>query len=318
LRSVRHSLTYRATGLLENQSGHSYNAGVMIQPPETISHPFGTIAIVGVGLIGGSIALAAKSRGVAQTVIGVGRNALRLEQARRAGIIDEGLVDPTAAARRADLLVFCTPVDRIAAGVREAAQTCCEGTLITDVGSIKGSIARGLAVGLPGGVAFVGSHPLAGSEQQGFQNADARLFENRICVVTPLVDSLPLAVEKIARFWEGLGMTVVEMTPEAHDAALAETSHFPHLAAAALAGTLSAENVSLAASGFRDTTRIASGDPDLWTAIFLANRRPVLASLTKFDQVLAEFRQALEHNDAEGLKKLLVAAKENRERNGKR
>ena len=289
----------------------------MIQPPAINSPLFETIAIVGVGLIGGSIALAAKSRGAVHTVIGVGRNALRLEQARRAGIIDEGLVDLAAAARRADLIVFCTPVDRIVAGVREAAQTCREGTLITDVGSVKGSIVRALASGLPDGVVFVGSHPLAGSEQQGFQNADARLFENRVCVVTPLVDSLPFAVEKIARFWEGLGLTVVEMTPEAHDTALAETSHLPHLAASALAGTLSPGNSSLAASGFRDTTRIASGDPDLWTAIFLANRRQILASLTKFDQLLAEFRQALEHNDAEGLKRLLVAAKANRERNGK-
>ena len=289
----------------------------MIQPPASIPQPFGTIAIVGVGLIGGSVALAAKSRGVAQTVIGVGRNALRLEQARRAGIIDEGVVDLAAAGIRADLMVFCTPVDRISAGVREAAQTCREGTLITDVGSVKGGIARALASGLPDGVVFVGSHPLAGSEQQGFQNADARLFENRMCVVTPVTESMPFAVEKIATFWEGLGANVVEMSPEAHDTALAETSHLPHLAAAALAATLSPENSTLTASGFRDTTRIASGDPDLWTAIFLANRRDVLASLMKFDQLLAEFRQALEHNDADELKRLLAAAKMNRERNGK-
>jgi len=287
----------------------------MIQPPAPISQSFGTIAIVGVGLIGGSIALAAKSRGAAQSVIGVGRDAQRIDQARRRGIIDEGLVDLAAAVRRADLVVFCTPVDRIVAGVREAAATCREGTLVTDAGSVKGCIARELASGLPIGIEFVGSHPLAGSEQQGFEHADLRLFENRVCVVTPLATSPRSAVERIAAFWKALGANVVEMSPEAHDTALAETSHLPHLVAAALAAALSPDNSALAASGFRDTTRIASGDPDLWTAIFLGNGRQILASLTKFDQLLSEFRQALELDDAQALKKLLVAAKMSRERN---
>lgn len=288
----------------------------MIQPPAPISHAFGTIAIVGVGLIGGSIALAAKTRGAAKSVIGVGRDAQRIELARRRGIIDEGLVDLTAAVRRADLVVFCTPVDRIVAGVREAARACRDGTLVTDAGSVKGCIVQELAFDLPSGVEFVGSHPLAGSEQQGFEYADAQLFENRVCVVTPLATSPRPAVERIAGFWKALGANVVEMSPEAHDMALAETSHLPHLAAAALAAALSPDNSPLTASGFRDTTRIASGDPDLWTAIFLGNRQQVLASLTKFDQLLAEFRQALEHNDAQRIKNLLVAAKVNRERNG--
>ena len=286
----------------------------MIQPPASISHSFGTIAIVGVGLIGGSIALAAKSCGAAQSVIGVGRDPRRIEQAHRCGIIDEGLVDLAAAVRRADLVVFCTPVDRIVTGVREAAKACREGTLITDAGSVKGCIANELASGLPRGVEFVGSHPLAGSEQQGFQHADGRLFENKICVVTPLATSSRAAVDRIAAFWKSLGSNVIEMSPEVHDAALAETSHLPHLTAAALAATLSSQNRSLAASGFRDTTRIASGDPDLWTAIFLGNRDQVLASLQKYDRSLAEFRQALEHGDAKRLMELLAAAKANRER----
>jgi prephenate dehydrogenase len=288
----------------------------MIQPPAPISQTFGTIAIVGVGLIGGSIALAAKSRGAAQSVIGVGRDAERMEQARRRGVIDEGLVDLAAAARRADLVVFCTPVDRIVAGVRQAAQACPDGTLITDAGSVKGCITRELTSGLPSGIAFVGSHPLAGSEQQGFEHADARLFENRVCVVTPLTTSPRPAVDRVCAFWKSLGSQVVEMSPEAHDLALAETSHLPHLAAAALAATLSPENSALAASGFRDTTRIASGDPDLWTAIFFGNRPQVLVSLTKYNQLLAEFREALEQNDAKRLKELLLTAKMNRERNG--
>ena len=157
---------------------------------------------------------------------------------------------------------------------------------------------------------------MAGSEQQGFEHADSRCFENRVCVVTPLPTSPRPAVERIAGFWKALGANVVEMSPEAHDLALAETSHLPHLAAAALAATLSPANAALAASGFRNTTRIASGDPDLWTAIFLGNRPQVLACLTKFDQSLAEFRKAIEHDDAVQLKELLVAAKMSRVTSG--
>src|SRR5262249_54142738 len=142
--------------------------------------------IVGVGLIGGSIAMALKGRGTARSVIGVGRSASRLQEARDRGIIDEGFVELAVAARRSDLLVFRTPVARIAAGVREAAAACRPGTLITDAGSVKGSICRDLSEELRSGVEFVGAHPLAGSEKQGFEFAEATLFEDRVCVVTPV------------------------------------------------------------------------------------------------------------------------------------
>lgn len=285
----------------------------MSQPTESNSPDFETIAIVGVGLIGGSIALAAKARGLARKVLGVGRKAARLEEARRRGVIDAGLVDLAAAARRADLIIFCTPVDRIVAGVREAAAVSKAGAVITDVGSVKGSICRSLAAGLPPGVGFIGSHPLAGSEKQGFEHSDALLFEQRVCVVTPVDTSSPRALERIKAFWLDLGSTLVKMSPEAHDRALAETSHLPHLIAAALAATLSPENQSLAATGFRDTTRIASGDVDLWSAIFLQNREQVLNCLARYDQSQAQFRRAIEQNDVSALKLLLKSAKIARE-----
>jgi prephenate dehydrogenase len=154
---------------------------------------------------------------------------------------------------------------------------------------------------------------LAGSERQGFEHADAQLFSKRVCVVTPVESSSRPAVTRVRAFWQRLGATIVEMTPEAHDAALAETSHLPHLVAAALAGTLSSENKALVASGFRDTTRIAAGDSELWLAIFLGNRDQVLASLSRYDASLARFRQALEQKDATALKELLKAAKMKRE-----
>ncbi|MGE5191706.1 MAG: prephenate dehydrogenase [Deltaproteobacteria bacterium] len=285
----------------------------MSQPTDARSPDFETIAVVGVGLIGGSIALAVKARGLARAVLGVGRNGNRLEEARRRGVIDESVVDLRAAARRADLLMFCAPVDRIAAAVRDAAAACRPGTLLTDAGSVKACLCRDLASGLPKGVEFVGAHPLAGSEKQGFEHADARLFEKRICVMTPVESNSRSAVERIGGFWKKLGATLIEMSPEAHDRALAETSHLPHLAAAALAATLSPANRELAASGFRDTTRVASGDPELWAAIFLENRAELLGSLSRYDALLARFRTALEQNDGAALKELLGDAKMRRD-----
>jgi prephenate dehydrogenase len=285
----------------------------MSQPTDANARDFETMAIVGVGLIGGSIGRAVKARGLARVVLGVGRNASRLEAARRAGLIDEPLTDLSAAARRATVIVFCTPVDRIVAGVREAAAAAPAGVLLTDAGSVKAAICCELANGLPRGVEFVGAHPLAGSEKQGFEHADGELFQNRLCVVTPHATNSRKAIERIAEFWKRLGSKVVEMSPEVHDRALAETSHLPHLAAAALAGTLSAGNRELAASGFRDTTRIASGDADLWTAIFLENRTEVLASLSRFNALLTRFREALEKNDAGALHEWLKAAKISRD-----
>ena len=188
--------------------------------------------------------------------------------------------------------------------------------LITDAGSVKGSICRDLAAGLPQHVEFIGSHPLAGSEKQGFEYADAQLFENRVCVVTPVDDvKFPQGrrTRRSARSGKDLGSTVVEMSPAAHDRALAETSHLPHLIAAALAATLSPDHQALAATGFRDTTRIAAGNADLWAAIFLQNREQVLASLFRYESSLVHFRRAIEHNDRAVLKLLLKAAKMRRD-----
>lgn len=275
-------------------------------PPSPL---FDTIVVVGVGLLGGSVALAARQRGVVRRVIGVGRDAARLEQARAAGIISAAETDLAKAASQADLLIFATPVDLIVSGVRAAAVACHERTLITDVGSTKSRICRELAAGIPNGAAFVGSHPLAGSEKQGWKHARADLFDSRVCVVTP-ADSTPReAVSRLMAFWRAIGMTVIELTPEAHDRALAQTSHVPHLVASALASTLAPENRPLAATGFADTTRIAAGDPDVWVPILLDNANAVLASLDEYSQRLQAFRDALAIGDSAALHRLWVHGK---------
>jgi prephenate dehydrogenase len=273
----------------------------------------GTLTIVGVGLIGGSIGLAARRRGVAARVLGAGRSLEPLERARQLGAIDQASLDAADAVRRAEVAVFCTPVDLIAEQVLAAAPRCAPGTLLTDAGSTKAAIVRALDGRLPAGVSFVGSHPLAGSEKRGPEHADADLFEGRVAVVTPAPRTDPAAVERAAAFWRALGSRVIVMGPEEHDRALAMTSHLPHLLASALAGVLPPQLRELAATGFRDTTRVAAGDPSLWTGIFLQNREALVEALAQLQRQIAEFKTALTAGDPDAVGALLARGKRSRD-----
>lgn len=285
----------------------------MTTPSDFTGSPISTLTIVGVGLIGGSIAAAVKTRGVATRVIGVGRTPAKLAGAIERGWLDEATADLATAARQSDLIVFCTPVDRVVAGVREAAAACRCNTLITDAGSTKAEICQALETGLPHGVEFIGSHPLAGSEKNGYEHSNPHLFANRVCVLTPHSRTSDTGIRRLRSFWTALEARLVEISPQAHDHAVAEISHFPHLVAAALASTLAPEHHVLAARGFRDTTRIAAGDADLWTSIFMCNAEEVGRSLEKFDAILHDYRVALQRRDAAALKKLLEHGKTIRE-----
>lgn len=268
-----------------------------------------TLAIVGVGLIGGSIGLAVRRRGVANRIIGVDQDPETLRLASSAGLIDEGMQDLAAAAARANLLVFCTPVDRIVAQVLEAAPHCRPGTLLTDVGSTKSSIVFEIDESLPPHVAFVGSHPLAGSEKQGPGHANPDLFMNRVVAVTPTARTKPVALAQTVGFWQRLGASVRQLSPEEHDDALALTSHLPHLVAPALAGILPRHWRELTASGFRDTTRLAESNPALWTTILRTNRKAVLRELDRYLSRLQQFREALSEDDSNALLRLLKEGK---------
>jgi len=274
---------------------------------------FETLVVVGVGLLGGSVARAVRQRGIVRRVIGVGRTAPRLEKAREAGLLDEISTDLVATAAQADLLIFATPVNLIVFGVREAASICRPGTLFTDVGSTKAHLCHELSDGLPNAATFIGSHPLAGSEKQGWEHSRADLFDGRVCVVTPTETSRRDDVARLTSFWQAIGMTVIEMSPEAHDRALAQTSHVPHVVASALARTLADENRSLAATGFADTTRIAAGDPNVWVPILLDNRDAVLASLDEFSSQVTALREALMRGNANEIRRLWEQGKAIRE-----
>ncbi len=272
-----------------------------------------TLTIVGVGLIGGSIGLAAKRRKLADRVLGGGRRQASLNQALAIGAIDEGFLDLAAAVQQAEIAVFCTPVDQIAEQVLASAPGCATGTLLIDAGSTKAEIVRSVEGRLPKGIAFVGSHPLAGSEKRGAEHADADLFQDRLTIVTRTPATEPSALERTTAFWRALGCRVRVLDPQEHDQALAVTSHLPHLVAAALAGILPPELQELSASGFRDTTRIAAGDPSLWTAIFAQNQLAVLNALKQLDDQLSRFREALKVGNWTAVADLLTQAKKVRD-----
>lgn len=275
-------------------------------------HPeFNAIVIIGVGLIGGSIGAAVKQRGTARSVIGVGRNRDRLDAAIEAGVIDSAATDIDAI-DTADLVVVCTPVDRIADDVRRAAALG-PGTLITDAGSVKGCILDELRGALPEGVCFVGAHPMAGSEKTGWENGRADLFADRLCVLTPADDSPPQAVDSVENFWQSLGMRTLRMSGGEHDRAVAATSHVPHVAAAALVSLINDANAALASTGFRDSTRIAAGDPALWVPILSGNKSAVTDHLDAFIAQLTTYREALNNGDTELIERLLTIARQRRE-----
>jgi len=271
-----------------------------------------TLVIVGVGLIGGSIAAAARRRGLARQIIGVGRNPERLEQARQAGFLDAVVTDPATAGPNA-FIVFCTPVNHIAAAVERILPRLPAGAIITDAGSTKRRMCEALADWAGRDPTFLGSHPIAGSEKQGFEHADPELFAGRTCVITPLSGHRPADITRVRRFWAGLGMTVVSLSPAEHDQALASTSHVPHVVAAALADSLSESDRRLTGTGFASTTRIAAGDPDLWTAILCENAGPVADGLLRLQARLGDFERALRAGDVPALKSLLQTAKTKRD-----
>lgn len=274
---------------------------------------FHRVAIVGVGLIGGSIGLALRQRSLADAVVGVGRRQATLRTARRVGAVTSATIDLSKGVAEADLVVVCSPVGKIVEHVLEAARYCPEGTLITDAGSAKQAIVEALDGPLPRGCRFLGSHPLAGSEKAGPAHASADLFEGRVAILTPTKNTRAEDFDVLEQFWTGLGSVVIQMPPDEHDRALAVTSHLPHAVAATLASLVPETYFRLCGAGLLDTTRIASGEAELWKQVFLQNRANLLAEIGRFEQGLAALRTALEQDDQSELLRLLSVAKKARD-----
>ncbi|NLE38281.1 MAG: prephenate dehydrogenase [Pirellulaceae bacterium] len=274
---------------------------------------FNNVAIVGVGLIGGSIGLALRDRGLAKDVVGIGRRQESLRAARRVGAVNHTTTNLEKGVSEAELVVVCTPVARIVEDVRHVAECCPEGTLITDAGSTKRTIVEELDEGLPRGCRFLGSHPMAGGEKTGPAHASADLFHGRVTVLTPTVNTQAKDYDLLEQFWIHLGSIVIRMAAEEHDRVVALTSHMPHVVAAALAACLSEDTFRLVGTGLMDMTRIASGSTDIWRPIFAQNRDNILAALGQFGQRLSALRAAIEADDEMEMERILTLAKKNRD-----
>ena len=238
---------------------------------------------------------------------------------RAAGAVDEASTDLPAAAADADLVVLCTPIGQMSALLASARTALQPGAIVTDVGSVKGVVvAEAEPLCRKAAARFIGSHPMAGSEKTGVSAARARLFEGAVCVVTPTRQSDPAALVQVEALWRALGMQVIRLAPEAHDLLVAYASHLPQAIAASLAGLVldpasPPEQARLCAGGFRDGTRIASGSPEMWRDILMANRRPVTQALDAFLGRLRSLRQAVRAGDAETITAFLQTAKERRD-----
>ena len=272
---------------------------------------FDKLAVLGLGLLGGSVAAAAKQRGLAREVVGAARRSGPLERAREAGIIDS-VASPLDAVVGADFVVLGTPVGSMPQLVAEVAPNLESGCIVTDVGSVKVSVIDMLPGLLPDGVEFVGSHPMAGSHLRGPDHARADLFDGATCVVTPRVGQAPVAIERVENFWRSLGARVTRRTPAMHDEEVAWVSHLPHLLAFAFAESLhSAPDCvgELAGGGFRDFTRIAQSDAELWGEILSLNSKALSGPLNHFSESLGKLARLLEEGDGESLEHFLSQAR---------
>lgn len=266
---------------------------------------FKRLALLGVGLIGSSVARAAKARGLAGEIVANARTRRTLDRVAELGFADRIEPDPAAAVEDADCVMLCAPVGTYAGLATAIAEHLAPGAILTDVGSTKQSVIRDVGPLVPPGVHFVPGHPVAGTEHSGPDAGFAALFEGRWTLLTPLPDTDPEAVERVAEFWRRCGAMVELMEPEHHDRVLAIVSHLPHLIAFTICGTaddLADESrkqvLQFAASGFRDFTRIAASDPEMWRDIFLNNRDALLEMLARFMEDAQAMARAVRWGDA--------------------
>jgi len=269
---------------------------------------FERVALIGIGLIGSSLARVLRRDSPATAIVACARQPETLAAVRRLDIADETTDDPAVAVAGADLVVVATPLSAYAEIGGYIGPALRPGAIVTDVGSVKGAAVRDLGPHIPPGVHFVPGHPVAGTEHSGPEAGFAELFRDRWCILTPLPETAPEAVAKVTALWQTAGMRVVTMDPAHHDKVLAMTSHLPHLIAYTIVGTatdledsLKSEVIAFSAGGFRDFTRIAASDPVMWRDIFLNNREAVLEMLQRFSEDLTALQRAIRRGEADTL-----------------
>jgi cyclohexadieny/prephenate dehydrogenase len=269
---------------------------------------FQRVTIIGLGHIGSSIARAVKQLGLAGELVATDASAAIRKRAAEIGLGHRVAETNAEAVKDSDLVIVCVPVGKLGTVAADIAPHLKAGAIVSDVGSVKGPVAREMSAHLPSSVHFVPAHPVAGTEDSGPDSGFAELFINRWCILTPLPDADTAAVEKLATLWRTIGANVETMTPDHHDLVLAVTSHLPHLIAYTIVGTADelenvteAEVLKFSAGGFRDFTRIAASDPTMWRDIFLANKDAVLEMLGAFQEDLSKLTRAIRRGDGEAL-----------------
>jgi prephenate dehydrogenase len=291
--------------------------------PSSILYPapvrWNKITLVGVGLLGGSLGLAVRRRRLAREVAGFVRRNASLKDCEKAGALDYATTDLLAAVSGADLVVLCAPLAQMRPLVERMFPALKRGAIVTDVGSVKASVVKELeSLVSKVGAHFVGSHPMAGAEKTGVLSARADLFECAMCVVTPTRKTNAAALRKVEQFWKSVGCRLLRLSPELHDKLASQASHLPHVVAAALASVVldprkSQQQAALCANGFRDTTRIASGSPEMWRDIALANRKELRVSLDEFVRELQHVQAMLRRGDASEISRFFETAKQRRD-----
>ncbi|CDP53762.1 prephenate/arogenate dehydrogenase family protein [Paradevosia shaoguanensis] len=274
---------------------------------------FEKLALIGIGLIGSSIARAVRQHGLARTIAISTRSQATLDEAKALGLGDIYERDPARAVEGADLVILCTPVGAYEAVTRAIAAALMPGAIVSDVGSVKEHVVKVMKPLLPANVHFIPGHPIAGTEHSGPSAGFPELFINRWCVLTPEAGTDPEAIDKLVGFWRALGSNVEVMDPAHHDMVLAITSHIPHLIAYNIVGTVAdletstkSEVIKFSASGFRDFTRIAASDPVMWRDVFLTNRDAVLEMLGRFNEDLSSLQRAVRNGDGPALEALFT------------
>jgi len=269
---------------------------------------FDRLALIGVGLIGSSIARAARQQGVVRSIVATARTVATRHRVAELGLADQVVDSNAAAAAGADLVIVCIPVGQSGPVAEEIAPHLKRGAILSDVGSVKTAVRDAMAPHVPPGVHLIPAHPVAGTEHSGPDAGFAELFVNRWCILTPPAAADTAAVERLAAFWRALGANVEKMPAEHHDLVLAMTSHLPHLIAYTIVGTAEdlsevtrSEVLKFSAGGFRDFTRIAASDPTMWRDVFLANKDAVLEILGRFNEDVATLTRAIRRGDGETL-----------------
>lgn len=272
---------------------------------------FNKVSIIGVGLIGASFALALRKKGLCKTIYGYGRKEENLKRAKDKGIIDDYSLDVREACGGSDLILLSTPVGTFRDIIAEISDSIKKGAVVTDVGSVKGRLVLELESLMPEGVSYIGSHPIAGSDRSGIDDARADLFNNARCIITPTKDSDNDALRKVSSVWETIGGRVEQMDPFKHDEIYAALSHLPHIIAYALvniANDIDPDNIGYAGRGFKDTTRIAMSSPEIWRDISLSNKENLIRMIDSFKGNLDRIKKHLEEGDASGIEKEFLRA----------